>query len=120
MTTALQLNWIKSTQGNWLPLERVNLSNVTTSGVYIIWHGGQKPRVVRVGQGDIADRLTAHREDNAILAYREHGELFVTWAAVSARLVDGVERYLANSWSPLVGDRFPYAAPVPVNSPFAA
>lgn len=120
MTSALQLHWIKNTKGEWLPIERVDLSNVATFGVYIIWHGGLTPRIVRVGQGDIADRLSAHREDREILAYRNHGALYVTWAAVSARLVDGVERHLANHWSPLVGDRFPNAAPVEVNAPFAA
>ncbi len=119
MSDIVQLSWISwSTEGKRLPLRTVNLSNVETVGVYVIWHSGQKPRVVRVGQGDIAERLRCHREDSCVLAYEVYGQLFVTWAAVPARLVDGVERYLAEYWKPLVGDRFPQVGPIAVNSPF--
>lgn len=115
----LTVNWVKLTTGDWCPFETVNLSNVSTMGVYVIWHRGFPGRVVRVGQGDVAARLGAHRNDPAVLAYAQHG-LFVTWAAVSVFQRDGVERYLADFWTPLVGDRHPDAAPIPVNSPFAA
>lgn len=117
---AYNLRWIKSTTNQWLLLESANLIGVTTSGVYVIWHGGQNPRTVRVGQGDIADRITAHRTDQQILAYRSYGTLAVTWAAVSYWEMDGVERYLADQLRPLVGDRFPSVAPIPVNLPWAA
>ena len=89
-----------------------------TKGVYIIWHGGNPGQVVRVGQGDIADRLGAHRNDSEILAYAKRGILRVTWAAVSAAQRDGVETYLADQWPPLVGDAFPRATPIAVNSPW--
>jgi hypothetical protein len=114
------LFWIKSTSGAWLSFERVNLTNVDTTGVYVIWHGGQTPRTVRVGQGDIADRLLAHRGDQQVLAYRSYGGLYVTWAAVSYAEIDGVERYLADQLRPLVGDRFPNVRAIPVNLPWAA
>lgn len=115
------LDWIKcGNGGNWCPLQEVNLSGVTTEGVYIIWHEGNPSRVVRVGQGDIGKRLAAHRTDPKILAYSKLGTLRVTWAAVPAHLRDGVERYLANQWNPLVGDAYPNVAPMAVNSPFAA
>jgi len=65
--------------------------------------------VVRVGQGDIAARLAAHRTDPAITKYAGTGTLLVTWASVPAAQRDGVERYLANAWAPLVGDVFPDA-----------
>ena len=108
--------WIKSTENAWLPFETFsNLSQVKTTGVYVIWHGGQTPRTVRVGQGDIADRLQAHRSDQQILAYRSYG-LYVTWAAVSAADLNGVERYLADQLSPLVGERHPDVRPIPVKS----
>lgn len=113
----LTVTWIKSTNDTWLSLERVNLANVMTRGVYIIWHRGNPGRVVRVGQGVIADRLSAHRNDRKILAYANRG-LLVTWASVSAAQQDGVERYLADTWNPLVGDAFPDAAPIAVNSPW--
>jgi hypothetical protein len=114
------LTWIKSTENEWLPLDRVNLDPVTTTGVYIIWHGGPTPRTVRVGQGDIKARLTAHRLDPAIGAYRPQGGLWVTWASVSQRELDGVERYLSEQLQPLVGDHFPDAIPIAVNLPWAA
>jgi hypothetical protein len=114
----IEVHWYKSKAGTWLMLDRVDLANETDFGVYIIWHAGQPPRVVRVGQGDIASRLSSHRNDARVASYGRNATLYVTWAVVSPRLVDGVERYLAEYWKPLVGDRFPYAAPIAVNSPF--
>ncbi len=114
----LQLYWFKSTTGGWLDLFAVNLEGETDFGAYIIWHSGNPARVVRVGQGDIATRLRAHRLDTEITAYAAYGSLMVTWAVVPPRLVGGVERYLAEYWKPLVGDRFPEAQPIQVNSPF--
>ncbi|SRR5258706_16215823 len=115
------LNWIKSTNDEWLPFESfTNLENVNANGVYIIWHGGQTPRVVYVGQGNICARLTAHRNDRTITTYNQSGPLFVTWAEVRAGERDGVERFLADRLSPLIGDRHPHDAPIPVNMPWAA
>jgi hypothetical protein len=113
------LSWIKSTESEWLRFETFNVSQVETTGVYVIWHGGQTPRTVRVGQGDIAVRIQAHRGDQQILAYRSYG-LYVTWAAVPAAGLDGVERFLADQLNPLVGDRHPDVKPIPVNLPWAA
>ena len=117
----ISVTWVKCGNGaNWCPLETVDLSGVSATGVYIIWHDGNPSRVVRIGQGDIAARLGAHRRDRAVLAFNRFGTLRVTWAAVPAHQVDSVERYLANQWSPLIGDAFPDVAPLAVNSPFAA
>jgi hypothetical protein len=113
-----QIQWQQCEGDVWCSLERVNLAQIKTSGVYIIWHGGNPGHVVRVGQGEIADRLNAHRNDTAILSHKKQGKLFVTWAAVPAAQMDGVERYLAEKWNPLVGDRFPDTQPIAVNSPF--
>lgn len=112
----LQVEWIKSRAGFWLDLQTVDLTDVTTFGVYVIWHRGNPSQVVRVGQGNVADRLTAHKSDPDILAYAERG-LSVTWAAVLVSQADGVERFLANQYSPLVGDRHPAVAPIVVNLP---
>src|SRR4051794_34927571 len=103
----LNLTWIKCSNGAWCPFETVDLSSVTAEGVYIIWHQGQPPATVRVGQGIIANRIRAHRQDQAIARYRTVDTLRVTWAAVQARYLDGVERYLADWLHPLVGDAFP-------------
>jgi len=86
-------------------------------GVYVIWHGGQTPKTVRVGQGVIKDRLSAHRQDNQIKAYSQHG-LFVTWASVPAAERGGVEAYLAAQLNPLVGERFPDVRQIAVNLPW--
>jgi hypothetical protein len=115
----LQLSWTQCGQQEkvWCSFESVDLSNVKTRGVYIIWYNGNPGKVVRVGQGDIADRIRAHRSDPDVTRYASK-KLFVTWAAVSEVNMDGVERYLANVFSPLVGDAFPDVTPVAVNSPW--
>lgn len=111
----LNLTWVKSTTGTWLPLETVDLANVKSTGVYVIWFAQPGKNVVRIGQGDIAQRLCAHRLDPEVLAFKSRGNLLVTWASVASDSIDGVERYLADQYLPLIGDRFPNVAVVPVN-----
>ena len=114
------VSWNKCDGDKWCPLDTVNLEHSHfdgMEGVYIIWHGGQSPKTVRVGQGIIRDRLTAHRNDQQIQAYSNLG-LFVTWSAVAAADRDGVEAYLAAQLNPLVGERFPQRRPVAVNLPW--
>jgi hypothetical protein len=114
----LNLSWVTcGDDKHWCSFETVNLDKVTAVGVYIIWHRGNPGRVVRVGQGDVADRLLDHRNDSEIMAYKKHG-LLVTWASVPSHQRDGVEAYLAEKWDPLVGDRFPDVTPIAVNSPW--
>lgn len=48
----------------------------------------------------------------------EQGKIYVTWAEVAHRNLDGVERYLAETWNPLVGERFPDVDSIAVNSPW--
>lgn len=112
----LTLTWIKC--GNqWYDFWRVDLQNVTAHGVYLIWRGGVAPRVVRVGQGEIAARITAHRNDEAIRTHIGDAPASVTWAGVPVQFLDGVERYLADRYGPLVGEAFPAVAPIQVNLP---
>lgn len=116
----MQLYWNKCHGDVWCGLASVNLSHPhfdSMTGVYIIWHGGPTPAVVRVGQGDIRQRLTEHRENPKVQAFASLG-LFVTWAKVVSWQVDGVERYLAERLKPKVGDRFPDAETVEVNLPW--
>ena len=116
----LTVTWITcGDDRHWCSLEDLDLSNIKDEiGVYIIWHGGEPTRVVRVGQGDIAKRLGEHRIDPAILIYAKVGKLYVTWATVPANQLDGVETYLADNWNPLVGARFPDVRPIAVGSPW--
>jgi hypothetical protein len=113
------LNWIKCDGNQWCNLLTLNLDHSHFEGllgVYIIWHGGQNPATVYVGQGVIADRLRAHRADPRILQYGQLG-LFVTWAKVDYSR-DGIERFLANQLRPKEGPNHPEAAPVSVNLPW--
>lgn len=113
----LTLTWARPMLG-WYALTDLDLSFIRSHGVYLIWHEGQPGRVVKVGQGDIKSRLGCHRIDPAVLAYRRYGTLRTTWAVVPAPHLDGVERFLGDSWCPLVGDRFPEVEKIAVNSPF--
>jgi hypothetical protein len=109
-------------RGAWCSLNKVNLSHEhfdDLEGVYIIWHGGPTPKIVRVGQGVIRTRLTAHRQDEEIQAYAGLN-LYVTWARVDASSRGGIEAFLADELSPLVGERFPDVPPIPVNLPWGA
>lgn len=115
----LNVKWVTcGDDKHWCSLMDLKLDTVKTTGVYIIWHEGKPGRVVRIGQGDISDRLGRHRNDDQITAYASKGKLRVTWAAVPAAQMDGVETYLADKWNPLVGDAFPDCQPIAVNSPW--
>ncbi len=115
----MELAWVRCESDVWCALERVNLSSVTAQGVYVIWMGVHREgtNVVYVGKGDVADRIAYHRRSGSeVLAYRQYGELLVTWASVPETLRDGVEVYLANRFQPLIGTH-PNAAPIQVNLP---
>jgi hypothetical protein len=116
----ISLHWVKDTADQWLPFQTFDINSVPSwdAGVYVIWHSGQPGRVVKVGQGVIRDRLTAHRNDPAISGYSARGQMGVTWATVPAAQRDGVERYLGDYYKPLAGDRFPDVAPMVANLPF--
>jgi len=112
--------WNKCTGDSWCSLLNVNLAHAHfegLEGVYIIWHAGQRPATVYIGQGVIRDRIQAHRSEDAVLAYSAHG-LFVTWARVDRASLDGVERFLADTLNPKVGTHRPQAVPIAVNLPW--
>ena len=124
----MQVQWIKCQGDNWCSFEKLNLSGVTAAGIYVIWKSGSDNKVVYVviwksgsdnkvvyvGQGDVADRIADHRREPTIT---RHGPMNVTWAAVSQQYRDGIERYLANEYSPLEGDHHPNVTPIAVNLP---
>lgn len=118
----MQVHWTKCTGAVWCSFENVDLSNVSVEGVYLIGYGAitgvtKTVRTIYVGQGNVADRIVAHRSDPRIADHATGGRMHVTWTAISSRLRDGVERYLANELSPLVGTHHPDVAPVEVNLP---
>ncbi len=113
----LNLQWIKCTGNIWCDLMALNLESIgNISGVYAIWRGGQNPTWVRIGSGNIKERLSAHRNDPEITAHSSHG-LLVTWATVQVSQQPGVEAFLAEKCNPLVGERFPNRIPIEINLP---
>ena len=116
----MYLEWIKCQGEFWCTLNNVNLDHKHfdyCQGVYIIWHSGQDPAVVYVGQGDIKSRIQDHRSDPEIQCFERFG-LYVTWASVPPRARDGVESFLAQKLTPRVGTDHPSAEPIEVNSPW--
>jgi len=116
----MQLTWIKCEREEWCPFQTVNLNSDhfdNLQGVYIIWHGGKNPATVRIGQGMIKERIQAHRNEPTILAYAQYS-LFVTWANVAPPFRDGIERFLAETLKPKVGEAFPQAPSIAVNLPW--
>ena len=114
------LEWVKCDGAQWCPFMTVDLTHQHFQGlrgVYIIWHGGQDAWTVYVGQGDIAARIDAHRQEPDILRFSSLG-LFVTWAKVDTRSRNGVERFLADTLRPKIASRFPQVAPTAVNLPW--
>lgn len=112
----MQLAWQKCAGDVWGKLLSVDLSHShfdNMEGVYIIWQSNGP--VIRVGQGNIRERLSRHRVDPKITA---HPSLHVTWAPVNILYRNGIERYLANTLRPVIGDAFPNVFPTPVSFPW--
>jgi hypothetical protein len=113
----VQLHWTRSRGGAWCDLERVDLGGVDTDGVFVVWHGGPKPRTLRLGYGRIAERVGALQRDASLLRYRSAGPLYVTWAALPQDMTDGVVRFLAGRMMPVYEDRVRAAPAIPANLP---
>lgn len=117
----MTINWLKCVGEQWCPLLTLNLPHSHfdgLEGVYIIWHGQPDPAVVCVGQGNIRDQLTQHRNDSAVLAYKDR-ELFVTWARVDSKSRNGIHRFLCETWKPKIKCNAILDEPISVNSPWA-
>ena len=117
----MNLNWQKCTGNKWCSFKGLDLDNNHFNhmeGIYIIWHTGNPGKVVYVGQGEIATRIKDHRDNPEITKHESSRSLQVTWAKVSSQYLDGIEKYLADTWKPLAGDAWPDATPISVNSPW--
>lgn len=111
------VTWTSSADNGWCSLDAVNLASLRTIGVFLIWNANNPGRVVAVGQGNIGEQLAAARRDDSVQAFGKRGALMVTWAKVSAARIDGIERYLAETWKPLLKRALPDVAAIEVNSP---
>jgi hypothetical protein len=115
------VTWAQPAPQSWYKLKGTDFSPLGKAlGVYTVWHDGNPGKYVRLGQGVLAARLAVHQTEPAVLKYEAIGVLRVTWAIVpTASDRDRIERYLAETLKPLVGDRFPDVVPLAVNLPGA-
>lgn len=116
----LEVKWAKSQDNDWHNLLDVDLDDELlngTEGVYIIWHGGEDPAVVSVGEGSIWDQLIDHRHNPNILRFLRYS-LFVTWALVPADQRDGVVKYLTRVLTPKNECAVPECKQIGVNLPW--
>lgn len=114
------LHWITYQDGTWCDLFGLNLADPAVrnaAGVYVIWKGGWSPETLWVGQGQIAERLAAHRAKPAFQGRYTEG-VYVTWALVQPPYRDGVESYIFGALRPVLGQRTPTAVPLQVNLPW--
>lgn len=114
------LDWVKCGR-DWCSFRGVDLSNShfdNLVGVYVIWYAGADAATVYVGQGDIAERIRAHRIDSRFDAYSRR-ILHASWAQVGPTYRDGIERYLIDQLRPLISQVGPVAAPIGVNYPWS-
>jgi type IV pilus assembly protein PilB len=116
---SLRLDWSTSQDGSWCDLFALDADAADfkgIEGVYVLWHGGGEPGMVRVGQGELKERLRFLRQDPGVLKFKEHG-LFLTWARVERKQRDGVERFLNERLRPALKAPVPKTAPISVNLP---
>ena len=115
----LTLNWFNRDSNNQnYQLFGVDLSHShfdDLEGVYIISRAyGIIPKAIYVGQGIIKNRLYAHRNNPDILQYYSKAKpLYVAWAEVPWEYKTGVEMYLHDELTPLVGEP-PQGNPTPL------
>jgi hypothetical protein len=121
-TQPLQVHWVKSGDGEFLDLLRLNLNPDSAYflspkfGVYVIWSTGtSNAPVLTVGQGNIRDRLMSLRLNPLIKQFSESGQIKVSWVLpTNPDDFDGVEAYLYDYYKPLVGERKRGVSPIPV------
>ena len=111
------VTWMRGEDRKWCVLADLNLASIADVGVYIVWYAGDPGRVVCVGQGPIAAELARVRADDTVMNFAARGQLLVTWAPVSPARIDGVERFVANAWPPLLERPRSDVPPIEVNSP---
>ena len=116
----LLVHWYRDENDQWLKLEELDLTHdlVRQRGVYIIFNPFEPDnRAFYVGQGKVHERLDERKTDERILEWAELDELYVTWARLAVeRKRLGVERFLADTLNPLVGEH-PDVPPIAVNVP---
>jgi hypothetical protein len=116
----VQVQWNRCNEDKWCKLNAVDLTHKafdTAFGIYVIWHKGNAPKILKVGQGNIKERITKFRNDKDIQKYDPLG-LYVTWANVSKSEIHGIETYVGTMLKPLINNGFPNVPAIEVNLPF--
>ncbi|MEO5375023.1 MAG: hypothetical protein H7840_12195 [Alphaproteobacteria bacterium] len=98
--------WRRDSRGRFFRLNDVNVDQHQLrgcGGVYVLWHGGIRPRWVHVAAADdLAQALEAARADPDISRYDVNGGLFTTWASVRRDYRAGVVVYLRGLMCPII------------------
>ena len=116
------VRWESPDIGSWYDLDGLDCLQIFAKGVYIIWRPPTRMRrgeVVYVGQGYVGQRLLRHKYSPKITTHGRGAGLLVTWASVPFQWNrDGIERFLAEYYNPVVGKQYPDVEPIAVNLPF--
>lgn len=116
----LPVHWYKDKSDQWLKLKDLDLTHslVKQRGVYIVFvPSDPESGVLYVGQGHVDQRLDERKRDERILELADLDEIYVTWAILTGENKrKGVERFLADTLNPLVGEH-PKVPPIAVNVP---
>lgn len=114
----MQLDWYKSADGSWCRLDELEPGLLYGYGVFVVWRNGNGAAVsavLYVGRGSLKDEILKCRRDPL---FHQSAKLYVTWAAISAQLIEPIAAYLYHRLRPLWGDAIPSAVPpMPVTVP---
>ena len=117
------VSWARHLRGGWYSFKWANLKILGMSeGIYILWYPETEARpfqAVYVGQGIIRNRIDHHRGNHSRILHKVVARyLRLTWTIVPS-VIDrnAIERYLAETLQPLVGEAWPDVLPVRVNLP---
>jgi hypothetical protein len=126
----IELDWFTHYKdGPALGLWDTNLHAMKLDGLYVIYRPGTlaaPPAVVRVGQGNIGDKLRSHSQDAEMRAYLSRAggagaTLNVAVAPIASQVIrNGAERYLTDLYRPPAGGGSPDVQPIEVTLPWAA
>ncbi len=99
--------WQASARGYYRMLtvgsEGPDLKNI--GGVYVVWHRGEQPAWVYVGQSaSLADTFEELLKNDQVMQFHKRGGLYVTWSQILDQYRDGVTRYLVETLQPVSGN----------------
>lgn len=98
--------WIRSPTGKHyrlLDLDPDELGLAGVGGVYVIWHGGVRPKWVYIGESaSLARAINDATHASDITQYEVNGRLFVTWSPIVDKYRRSVVLYLTQAMRPLI------------------